>query len=175
MIRGDHACGCVSSDNCALLMNVTSYLVDDFGGTHLNEDILNETVMTVFSCLTSLGTLLVSPTSEGMAFADLMAVLVNLAEEESGLGHVQLFKACLEWLYNGKTYLMQKNVIEKLEQGITTSGCHSVMLENMCYVLNYLNNVVQAIRLGTNLESKDSSTDPTCCNELTELGGRSGH
>ena len=71
-------------------MNVTSYLVDDFGGTHLNEDILNETVMTVFSCLTSLGTLLVSPTSEGMAFADLMAVLVNLAEEESGLGHVQV-------------------------------------------------------------------------------------
>ena len=89
--RGDHACGCVSSDNRALLMNVTSYLVDDFGGTHLNEDILNETVMTVFSCLTSLGTLLVSPTSEGMAFADLMAVLVNLAEEESGLGHVQVW------------------------------------------------------------------------------------
>ena len=81
----------MSSDNRALLMNVTSYLVDDFGGTHLNEDILNETVMTVFSCLTSLGTLLVSPTSEGMAFADLMAVLVNLAEEESGLGHVQVW------------------------------------------------------------------------------------
>ena len=127
----------VGSDNRTLLTNVSNYLIEEFNST-LNEDVLNETVMTLFSCLTSLGTLLVSPTSEGMAFADLMGVLVNLAEEESGLGHVQLFKASLEWLYTGKTYLMQKNVIEKLEQGITSSGCHSVMLDNMCHVLNYV-------------------------------------
>ena len=138
----------VGSDNRTLLTNVSNYLIEEFNST-LNEDVLNETVMTLFSCLTSLGTLLVSPTSEGMAFADLMGVLVNLAEEESGLGHVQLFKASLEWLYTGKTYLMQKNVIEKLEQGITSSGCHSVMLDNMCHVLNYVSFICAFLQAST--------------------------
>ena len=135
----------VASDNRVLLTNVSNYLIEEFN-SDLNEDVLNETVMSLFSCLTSLGTLLVSPTSEGMSFSDLLGVLVNLAEEESGVGHVQLFKASLEWLYTGKTYLMQKNVIEKLEQGITSTGCHSVMLDNMCHVLNYVSQPFLASR-----------------------------
>ena len=94
LYKGETSNNCtvsVASESRTLLMNVTNYLIEDFNSS-LNEDVLNETVMTIFSCLTSLGTLLLSPTSEGMAFSDLMSVLVNLAEEESGLGHVQLFK-----------------------------------------------------------------------------------
>ena len=70
-----------------------------------------------------------------------MMILTTITTEESGAAQTQVFKDCLHWLSTCKDYLKQKNVIEKLEEGVTT-GCHAVMLDNMCNVLSYVSRCI---------------------------------
>ena len=55
----------------------------------------------------------------------------------SGAGHLQLFRSCIQWLETCKNYLVEKNVIEKLETNIP-SGRHLIMVEHTCLLLNYV-------------------------------------
>ena len=55
----------------------------------------------------------------------------------SGAGHLQLFRSCSQWLEVCKNYLVEKNVIEKLEKNIP-SGRHLIMVEHTCMLLNYV-------------------------------------
>ena len=66
-----------------------------------------------------------------------MAVLTGLASAGNGKGHVILFSAVADWLEVVKKYLVQKNVVEKLEAG-NSSGRHMIMLENATTLLQYI-------------------------------------
>ncbi len=48
--------------------------------------------------LIPMGSQILSPTSEGIGFAELMVVMATLAEAGSGSGHTALFQAATGWL-----------------------------------------------------------------------------
>ena len=100
-------------ENIQLLQALTNYIVSE------NNPVPEEVALTILNCLLSknIGSELLLPTSDGMPFSDLMVVLKTLASAESGVGHVQLFRACTEWMTTCRNYIVQKNVIEKLEKG----------------------------------------------------------
>ena len=54
-----------------------------------------------------------------------------------GQGHLLLLGACAEWVGHVKTYLVQKNVIEKLEDKVP-GGYHHVMVDNAYHILYYV-------------------------------------
>ena len=95
-------------ENIQLLQALTNYIVSD------NNPVPEEVALTILNCLLSknIGSELLLPTSEGMPFSDLMVVLTTLANAESGVGHVQLFRACTEWMATCRNYIVQKNVSE---------------------------------------------------------------
>jgi len=79
-------------ENRQLLQMLAKYIVEE------NNPVPEEVSLTLLSCLIPLGNSLLSPTSEGMPFADLISILATLASAGSGVGHVQLFRASTEWL-----------------------------------------------------------------------------
>ena len=154
-------------ENIQLLQALTNYIVSE------NNPVPEEVALTILNCLLSknIGSELLLPTSEGMPFSDLMVVLKTLASAESGVGHVQLFRACTEWMSTCRNYIVQKNVIEKLEKGSDVnldfqSGNdsrlhhrpgHMVMVENACHLLSYMSDVVFALKHSASEESKGIS------------------
>ena len=94
--------------------------------------------LTILSLLIPLASdILSSPSGPAVGFPDLMAVLTGLASAGNGKGHVILFSAVADWLEVVKKYLVQKNVVEKLEAG-NSSGRHMIMLENATTLLQYI-------------------------------------
>ena len=79
-------------ENRQLLQMLAKYIVEE------NNPVPEEVSLTLLSCLIPLGNSLLSPTSEGMPFAELISILATLASAGSGVGHVQLFRASTEWL-----------------------------------------------------------------------------
>jgi E3 ubiquitin-protein ligase UBR4 len=57
-----------------------------------------DVALALLVCLIPQGQALLSPTSEGMLFAELISILSTLASAGSGRGHVDLFRAAMEWL-----------------------------------------------------------------------------
>ena len=57
-----------------------------------------EVSLSLLGSLIPQGKTLLSPTSYGMPFSELMSILATLASSGSGVGHVQLFRAATEWL-----------------------------------------------------------------------------
>ena len=105
--------------------------------------------LTVLELLLPLARHLLAPsvTPSSLAFPDLMAVMAGLASAGAGAGHLLLFPAALEWLGIVKQFMTQKNVIEKLENGVT-AGRHSTMLDNCSHLLNYISEVSIALKYG---------------------------
>ena len=66
-----------------------------------------------------------------------MSVMSTLANAGAGGGHLLLLGACADWVGQVKTYLVQKNVIEKLEDNVP-GGYHHVMVENAHHILFYV-------------------------------------
>ena len=66
-----------------------------------------------------------------------MSVMSTLANAGAGGGHLLLLSACADWVGQVKTYLVQKNVIEKLEDNVP-GGYHHVMVENAHHILFYV-------------------------------------
>jgi len=79
-------------ENRQLLQMLAKYIVEE------NNPVPEEVSLTLLSCLIPLGNSLLSPTSEGMPFAELISILATLASAGSGVGHVQLFRVSTEWL-----------------------------------------------------------------------------
>ncbi len=48
-------------------------------------------------------------------------------------------------LHFSKTYLAQKNVLEKMQENVS-QGKHQTMLESACYLLSYVADIVGAIK-----------------------------
>jgi E3 ubiquitin-protein ligase UBR4 len=121
-------------DNRALLQSLSRYIVRE--ETQIPEDV----ALSILKCLLPMGAKALNPSAtavEGLGFGDLIAVMKTLAGAGSGVGHVQLFRECAVWLESCKNYIVQKNVIEKLEEGVG-SGKHVSMVENACHLLNYV-------------------------------------
>jgi E3 ubiquitin-protein ligase UBR4 len=85
-------------------------------------------------------------------------VLYLSASAGNGQGHVALFRAALEWLELVKRYTLQKNVLEKLEQGVQ-AGRHMLVLENASHLLSYVSNVVLALKYGASRWGLPSSSE----------------
>jgi E3 ubiquitin-protein ligase UBR4 len=71
---------------------------------------------------------------------------------------VKLFQAALDWLDLVRRYTLQKNVLEKLEQGVQT-GRHTLVLENAAQLLNYISSVVLALKYGASRWGLPSPSD----------------
>ena len=71
---------------------------------------------------------------------------------------MSLFPAALEWLEVVKRYTVQKNVLEKLEQGVN-SGRHMLVLENTSHLLGYVSSVVLALKYGASRWGLPSPSD----------------
>ena len=58
----------------------------------------------------------------------------------------QLFRECTGWLAVCNNYIAQKNVVEKLEEGVA-AGSHAAMVENACQLLGYMFEVISAVNV----------------------------
>ncbi|XP_066993474.2 E3 ubiquitin-protein ligase UBR4 [Anabrus simplex] len=125
-------------ENHLLLQGLTAYIVKE------NSNVSEEVAITILKALIPIGSQILSPAVEGMGFSELMVVMATLADAGSGKGHVHLFSAATDWLELCKQYLVQPDVVEKLEAG-QGSGKHRLMLDAACYLLNYVGDVVAAL------------------------------
>ena len=131
------------TENRSLLQSLTGHIVRPGSG------VVDTVPLTVLELLLPLAKHLLAPsvTPSSLAFPDLMAVMAGLASAGGGAGHLLLFPAALEWLGVVKQFMTQKNVIEKLENGVT-AGRHSTMLDNCSHLLNYISEVSIALKYG---------------------------
>ena len=83
---------------------------------------------------------------------DLMLVLTTLANAGSGIGHVQLFRACAEWMRKGHSDFFAKS-----------DDKEDVMIDNACRILEYMCDVITALKLSTENEdgARFRSSSPT--------------
>ena len=129
-------------DNRALLQSLSKYIVRE------ETSIPEEVALSILKCLLPMGAKALNPvptaSADGLGFGDLIVVMKTLAGAGSGVGHVQLFRECTGWLAVCNNYIAQKNVVEKLEGGVTT-GNHAVMVENACQLLGYMFEVITAV------------------------------
>ena len=76
---------------------------------------------------------------KALMFQDMISVLTTLASAGSGIGHVQLFRACAEW--------MQKCCKHRLCELSIESENKDMMVENACRILEYMSDVIAALKL----------------------------
>lgn len=132
-----------NQENRLLLQNLTSYLVKESSA-------VDEDVAGVFlNALIPIASQMLSSSPEVMGFPDLMVIMASLAGSGTGSGHIILVKEVFGWLETCKKYLSQKDVLEKLEANIS-SGRHQVIIESTCYMLSYLADIFEALKLLSN-------------------------
>ena len=79
-------------ENRLLLQSITSYIVKD--GSHVGEEVAKA----ILTALLPMGSSILSATTDGMVFSELMVVMATLAGAGSGNGHVTLVNASFGWL-----------------------------------------------------------------------------
>lgn len=89
-------------ENRILLQSLSKFFVKD--NTPIPEDVS----LTILKCLLPMAQLLLLPDHPGFGFTDLMLVMATLANAGSGIGHVQLFEATLDWMVGVKKRLVDK-------------------------------------------------------------------
>ena len=111
---GDPTVIVANQENRLLLQSLTSYIVKETSA-------VDEEVASAFlSALIPMGSQILSSTSEVLVFSELMQIMTTLAGAGSGSGHLELIKAVINWLDTCKKYLSQKDVIEKLQNNISS-------------------------------------------------------
>ncbi|KAI4460353.1 e3 ubiquitin-protein ligase ubr4 [Holotrichia oblita] len=121
-------------ENSQLLQALTNFIVKQSG-------ITEEVPITILKALIPLGSVILSPTIEGVGFTDLMVVMTTLADAGIGRGHQYLVPATAEWLEMCREYLIQKETIENLGTDLGVEK-NCVMLEAACCLLEYLSDVI---------------------------------
>ncbi|CAH1787172.1 unnamed protein product, partial [Owenia fusiformis] len=137
-------------ENRLLLQRLTTYIVNE------KSQVGEEVSQAILHALIPMGSQLLSPLSEALGFSELMVVMATLAGAGGGGGHSALFKAVTAWLELCKTYLAQKDVMEKLEENVT-NGKHQNILESTCYLLQYIADILGAMRQSTDTRGGASS------------------
>ena len=75
------------------MYNLFSFLLSS-ATSHIGEEVSKA----ILTALIPMGSQILSPTSEGIGFAELMVVMATLAGAGTGSGHVALFEAATGWL-----------------------------------------------------------------------------
>ena len=138
-----------SKSNMAFLQALARLIVLE------NSPVTEDVAQAILKTLIPMASSALAAPNESMAFAELLSVMSTLASAGSGSGHIKLFRSSNEWLEICKTYLVQKNVIEKLEIG-NNVGKHRSMVENACNLLNYLGDILNSIQLSLDGEQSSS-------------------
>ena len=109
----------VIEENCHLLHCLTNFIV--------KTNIPEEVSLTILNCLLPMATelLVKDQVKQCQVFQDLMMVLTTLANAGSGIGHVQLFRACADWM-------------RKEYGGFLTANHEDAFVENACKILEYV-------------------------------------
>ncbi|XP_043220427.1 E3 ubiquitin-protein ligase UBR4-like isoform X2 [Amphibalanus amphitrite] len=123
-----------------LLQSLTAYLVRE--DSAVSEDVARA----VLDALTRMGSELFTPSALTAAHGGLVSAMATLASAGSGHGHVALFAACADWLKTCKEYLCQKDVLDKLSEGVT-SGRHADVVAFACCLMSHLSNIVLALKM----------------------------
>ena len=135
----------IIEENCQLLHCLTNFIVDT------NSTIPEEVSLTILNCLIPMAAEMLADNSKHVyMFQDVMMVLTTLANG-CPIGHVQLFRACAEW--------MQKNCRSHInkstnDEATSETNQEDVMVENTCRILEYMCDVIAALKL-TNENEKD--------------------
>ena len=113
-------------DNCHLFQCLTKFIVDT------SATVPEEVSLSILQCLIPMaGEILYDNSKKSAMFQDIMTVLTTLASAGSGIGHIQLFKACAEW--------MQVCCKDKLcELSTEDDNKDDVMVDNACRILEYV-------------------------------------
>ncbi|RWS17081.1 E3 ubiquitin-protein ligase UBR4-like protein [Dinothrombium tinctorium] len=146
----------VNQENRMHLQSLTSYIVKE--SSPVDEDV----ALAFLSALLPMANSILSCSLEITGFPDLMIIMATLAGAGSGIGHLNLIKTVVELLETCKNYLSQKEVIEKLEQNVP-SGRHQIVMESCCYLLSYLADVFEALKIfqsDASFPGRSSSPDP---------------
>ena len=118
----------VIEENCHLLHCLTNFIVET------SSTVPEEVSLTILNCLIPMATeMLTDNSSQSLLFQDLMLVLTTLANAGSGIGHVQLFRACAEW--------MRKSCRAYLGEADGRNSDHA-MIENTCRILEYVSTIL---------------------------------
>ena len=118
----------VIEENCHLLHCLTNFIVET------SSTVPEEVSLTILNCLIPMAADMLAADNaklQSHMFQDLMLVLTTLANAGSGIGHVQLFRACAEWMRKScRAYLG--------EAEDHRNGEDHVMIENTCRILEYV-------------------------------------
>lgn len=112
-----------SERNGALLLSFVKSLVKD-------QSKASQIAPPLFQALLQLGQTLISPPQEGCDFADVLQIMITLADASPARGHVALFNTTLLWLELAKLQLPDK---------------HLKHAENVSAQLRYLSELLQSI------------------------------
>ncbi|KAG1664196.1 E3 ubiquitin-protein ligase UBR4 [Nymphon striatum] len=140
MLLDGSNCQLSLQENRLLFQNFTSYISSDTN--RIPEDVSQM----LLKCLIPLSTDLLSPTSDGSGASELMVAMANLAGAGTGSGHILLFKACISWLSTCKKFLIQQEVLSKLEKPDNAGGKHLTVMECVCYLMSYITDIVCALK-----------------------------
>ncbi|XP_037957840.1 protein purity of essence isoform X2 [Teleopsis dalmanni] len=120
--------------NGSLLLNVIKYFVRDGKSTAAVANVL-------FQSLLQLGQTLIAPPQETSDFADILQIMVTLADTMQGRGHATLFSATLMWLDITKFQIIQKCFNIKT----TINLLSTITLDNISALLKYLLELLQSL------------------------------
>ena len=128
-----------NEENYLMIKKLTSYIVK-------STSIIDESVSIEFvKSLISIATQFLNTTNNKMSFPELMILMTTLASKDNGTSHFILIKASINWLNICIDYLSKKEVLEKIELGITV-GRHQIILHSVSYILSYLELVFEALK-----------------------------
>ena len=114
----------IIEENCQLLHCLTNFIVDT------NSTVPEEVSLTILNCLLPMAAEMLADNSKHIyMFQDVMMVLTTLANAGSGIGHVELFRACAVWMQNDcRSHI----------NGADPEANDDVMVENTCRILEYM-------------------------------------
>ena len=144
-----------NEENYLMIKKLTSYMVK-------STSIIDESVSIEFvKSLITIATQFLNTTNHKMSFPELMILMTTLASKDNGTSHFILIKASINWLNICIDYLSKKEVLEKIELGITV-GRHQIILHSVSYILSYLELVFEALKSISIEASADEPTDAHC-------------
>ncbi|KAG8431951.1 hypothetical protein GDO86_019058 [Hymenochirus boettgeri] len=131
----------IVQENRQLLQLLTAYIVRE--NSQVGEGVCTVLLSTLIPMATDL-----LANGDGTGFPELMVVMATLASAGQGAGHLQLHRAAMDWLARCKKYLLQKNVVEKMNNNVM-QGKHVTVLECTCHIVSYLADVTNALCLNS--------------------------
>lgn len=123
--------------NGLLLQTLTKYIVTE-------NKITANVCSALFQALIQLGQNLLCPAQDSIDFADLLQVMITLADTALGKGHSQLFAASVDWLEVSKSIVLEKiSTNNDLTQSRQTRA--AVAFENITSILKYMVELLQGL------------------------------